>query len=961
MRVAGWLGIFLCASTVVAWAQVRPDSRPRIEAPAIRDCIEQESATAFEVAPDGKRAVYVRETPDATKDRMRKKVWIVDLESGVSRPLTTGPSQDVDPRWSPDGRRVAFSSARKVDVPDEKRSGRRPRRVADADEEPKEQVFVLDMTGGEAVAVTELPEGVAGFRWLDAGRLLVTGREKLAAREQRRKDDKDDSEAVEDLDEFRVAATRFFVVTLADDGPKTVRLTENLDSIETFEVSPDGKHAVALHKQTPLFEVDGRVPPKVRLWDLEAATSREIFADRKSKPLAFAWAADGSSCLAMGLRPTVDGEDMAGVNVAFLIDVATGSVRDAGLEWTRGFASLAVTASARDGFVAGLADGVRPRFGWLHASPGSAAGWRVEPFLGDGAERIREVVGRAGSDRVVYRSSTADAPSQWFSAVRSGATLAAVHRLDVCKVPFDGKRLARVEVVGFKGAGDEPVQALLYFPHEHESRAKHPLVLLTHGGPFAADYDEFSDGWSYAPNLYAARGAYVLSVNYHGSSDYGAAFGESIRHRYFELELLDLCRGIEFVAAREPVDLDRLGLCGWSNGAILSIAMLALRDEFAPGFPFTFRACVAGAGDVNWTSDYGVCEFGPAFDDYYLGGPPWSAAETYLKKSALFRAERVTTPTLVMIGARDRAVPTNQGWEWYRALQHLGKAPVRFIQFPAEKHSLTSLARRRRKLEEEMAFVDKHLFRVPDADPSFDGSRIWEAARTPARDGAAFGVRVDAAAAPGQKPVTVLIPEVVYVGGLSLGRFEVTRGQWKAFRPELDFADATANYPISGVSFEDAQAYCAWLGRVTGRRFRLPRTDELDRLADDLPDSENTLDWWAGFVASPHDLDGIRARTSEVPWEAQAPGVPPLLLPVGSRPAAAIGEPGRRQPVSDLGGNVAEWAVDDGSDLATRPTLEPKAKAWGGCAWFGTDPLAGDRTPPPVYTGFRVVEERAGR
>ncbi|MBM4016308.1 MAG: peptidase S9, partial [Planctomycetes bacterium] len=531
-----------------------------------------------------------------------------------------------------------------------------------------------------------------------------------------------------------------------------------------------------------------------------------------------------------------------------------------------------------------------------------------------------------------------------------------------------GRRLARVERFRFAGANGDEVEALLWHPSDPERVAPNgrwPLIVAPHGGPYSNDVDRFSDRWSYAWHLLAERGAFVLAVNYHGSADYGRAFAESIKGRYYERELVDLVRAIEHVAANQPVDRDRLACIGWSNGAILSIALTSLLPDLVPAAKLSFKACVAGAGDVNWTSDYGNCRFGPSFDDYYLGGPPWRERAAYLAKSPLFHAERVTTPTLVLFGDQDTHVPTSQGWEWYRALQQIGKAPVKFVLFPGEPHGLARPSSRRRKLEEEVAFLDRHLFGRSDAtlaaaaterDPVKEGSPFWSAlqAESFARAGDAWG---EPLAAPQPNwPVkgrTGALPEVVDVDGLRLGRFEVTRAQWQTFRPELAVAPGDENLPIAGVSLADAQAYVAWLTKLTGETWRLPYLDELEPLtqaAAALP-GENTLDHWAGYAPRPDDAAALLAR-AEGDLFARIEGLSPLLREVGLGAPLVRGPPSSRVALYDLGGNVAEWALPRGEEAAKG------ARAVGGCALLASDPGTSRFEPPARAIGVRIVKPK---
>jgi len=378
----------------------------------------------------------------------------------------------------------------------------------------------------------------------------------------------------------------------------------------------------------------------------------------------------------------------------------------------------------------------------------------------------------------------------------------------------------------------------------------------------------------------------VLKVNYHGSSNYGLEWVESIKGHYYDYEVPDILTGIDTLIQRGLVDPDRLGIMGWSNGSILAIEV-CLRDD-------RFKVLCAGAGDVNWTSDYGNCAFGAAFDNAYVGGPPWEMPERYIELSPFFRLQQLKTPTLILFGTEDTSVPTEQGWQHFRAMQQIGTTPVRFLLFPGENHGLRKLAHRKRKMEEELAWFDKYLFRSGDEkNEALDATSILAIALEKtevARDDELYGERVDG----------TLIPEVVDHEDLKIGRFEVTRAQFNEFMPSYDAPPGTGNYPANRISYEDARAYCDWLSERTGRAFRLPTIDEMEKLINTAKENlehENNLERWVGYTPTPDEQALLKSKIGMLEKTRL------LLEEVGSfRPVATV-------RIYDIGGNVAEWAA----------------------------------------------------
>lgn len=435
------------------------------------------------------------------------------------------------------------------------------------------------------------------------------------------------------------------------------------------------------------------------------------------------------------------------------------------------------------------------------------------------------------------------------------------------------------------------------------------------------DLDAWGQGWSRPLVLLNQEGAFVLKPNYHGSGNYGLDWVESIGEgRYYDLEIPDIERGVDALIARGLVDSTRLGTMGWSNGSILSIELTTRTTRY--------KAASAGAGDVEWISDWANVDFGAAFDEYYFGASPLEDPELYIRKSPFFRLDRVRTPTIIYFGTEDRNVPTDQGWSHFRALQQLGHTDVRFILFPGAAHGLVKPAHQRRKMEEDLRWFRRHLFGTYEPTvAAFDSTSPLGIAlrrRTFAQHDGRYGERVQG----------VLVPETVEHRGHRIGRFEVTRAQFAQFAPEYPVPPGTENHPASGITFEQAQGYVAWLAQRTGRAYRLGRADELRALYEPRPTGENTLDRWAGYALNPDDAAALAPLVAQL-----GPGAP-LLEGVGSF------QPVGDALVFDLGGNVAEWAVgSDGAGILL-----------GGSADRPADPR-GDYRAGEAYRGLRVVVE----
>ena len=604
-------------------AQQAPPKPVALKAPwKVDDVVLQEQARGWALSRDGTRALWIKRVADKKKDAHVGQLMLTVLPNGEHRPLTVGQDGIASPAFSPSGRFISFLSPRKFPA-----GMKGPKK-----EEAGSQVWLLDLLGGEARPVTAIPFGVGGYQWLDDDTLVLTARERLSREEALAKKDKDNAIVVEDDRLFRMKKRRLFRYRIKK--RKLERLTRDAFPITTFRASPKGRWIAFTLARSPRYTAEQDVPPQNFLLDTQTGQTRELFADTKTKAFGFAWSHDESVLYCQWPQSTVDGETWGATIGLRTVDPQTGAVQDVPLGHEPGIGSSFTVLS--DGFLARLCNGVRPM--WRrYVREGS--GFRTEEMAFPKGHHVWSLIKARDADRVLIVRGNASNPDAVHTGMLKGSSVSETKEILRPNDGFKNRAIAKVEVRRWKGARGEEVEGLLYHPHDARGDEKRPLVLITHGGPHGADHDRFSERWSNTPNLYCQRGAFVLKTNYHGSSDYGLAFGESIKGRYYELELQDMFAGIRMLIDESLVDPDRLGLVGWSNGAILSIAALTHAHLYAPGYDFDFKACAPGAGDVNWTSDFGNCAFGASFDEFYIGGTPWDDPKTYIEKSPLFEVE----------------------------------------------------------------------------------------------------------------------------------------------------------------------------------------------------------------------------------------------------------------------------------------------------------------------------------
>ncbi|TXE15060.1 prolyl oligopeptidase family serine peptidase [Seonamhaeicola algicola] len=893
-----YLVIILITSVKFSYSQNTKEASPWTP----EDIINTEYMRSVSIAPNNTMVVWTKQKGVKDKDRFISDIYLTRLDlkdeaNFKTIQLTNGKDNDYSPIFSKDGEYIYFLSSR----------------------DKGKKLWKLSIYGGEAQEVKEFKNGISNLQWKDEETLLFQSNDGKTLYEITNEKNKDNVVIVEDTLHWKPNHVYAYNIK-----HKTIKkLTNNTNPLTSYKISKDGKWLIYGMQRNIAYASDAQKDPYQYLKNLETGKVEKILSNFEYPTYGFQFTNNSKGFYfssAYGSNPKYNG---AGINELYYFNLETMTHTKVNLNWNLGHAGGYYVVG--NDVIISLANKATRRLAYYKKNGDSWTKKKID--LKEKNDHVAiSAISNDGS-KIAYTYSTASKlPSFLISDLKEHKFL---NEAELVKLNENllKKHITKSEVMVWKGYDNEEVTGILYYPKNYVEGKKYPLMLSIHGGPASQDLDMWSERWSTYPNLLAQKGMFILKPNYHGSSNHGLSYVESIKENYYVPELEDIIKGIEVLHNEGKIDKTKMGTMGWSNGAIIS-TMLTVK------YPDMFKVAAPGAGDVNWTSDYGTCRFGVSFDQHYFGGAPWDDVngktynENYILKSPLFEIEKIKTPTIIFHGSADRAVPRDQGWEYYRGLQQVGKAPVRFLWFPDQPHGLGKITHQLRKMKEEITWIETYLLNKPTTrNEAFKKEsplgNILKLQSVKSVNGLY-----------GELNNNKLIPETVSIqkDSTSIGRFEVTNAQLKAFKQNYTYAVGHENYPAV-VDLETAKNYINWLNKLTGNVYRLPNKKEakaLHKSARKVASKENIVNYWAGYQLTPSDFEKLQLKLNDVKTS--------LLKPVGSFKAVKIGN----AEIYDLGGNVAEF-YNDG--------------IYGYSAYDYYDVYNDENLLKSDYTGIRLIKE----
>jgi dipeptidyl aminopeptidase/acylaminoacyl peptidase len=621
-----------------------------------------------QLSPDGQWVAYTVTATDSAKNRRDADLWMTSWDGAQTIRLTSSPESEHTPRWSPDGRYVAFLSGRE--------NGKGA------------QVWLLDRRGGEAQRLTSIKGGVDAMAWSpDAKRLVLVATVDLDT--TTRADSAAKRPIVIDRYLFKQDVTGYLAtqrrhLLLFDVASRRVdTLTTGTADDGDPSWSPDGTRIAFVRTPPPEpgtgEESDVYVVQARPGADPRALTS---FPGPDGGPLA--WSPDGAW---VAFLRTDDPKYYAYQLPKLALVRADGSAPARVLTTAFDRPVERPTFAADGRSVLALSDDDRSSYlarVWV-------ADGRVDPVTPGRHVVLSYSAGALAGPRAALLLSTPDRPPEVFAAAR-GKVRQLSHQNDSLLASI---RVSPSEDFTSHSADDTEVHGILVRPAGTPGGTRPPMILWIHGGPNGQDDYSFSG----TRQLFAANGYAVLSVNYRGSDGRGLAFQRAIYADWGHKEVEDLLGAVDEAVRSGVADSTRLGIGGWSYGGILTDYTIATTPRF--------KAAISGAGSALQLSIYGSDEY---IVQYELElGPPWRTPELWIKLSyPFFGADKIKTPTLFMGGQADFNVPIIGGEQMYQALRELG-VPTQLVIYPGQYHGLTDPSFLKDRLDRWVAWYDRYL------------------------------------------------------------------------------------------------------------------------------------------------------------------------------------------------------------------------------------------------------------
>jgi len=637
------------------------------------------------ISPDGKIIVYNMSSTDWANNTYDNELWMVKDGEAPVQLTRTNKNSSGNSAFTPDGKYVSFI----------------------ADRGDKRQIYIISVSGGEAIQVTKDEDGINNYAWNPDGTKIVYSKTQPKSKKDKTKEERFGAFGVEG-EEYQ--QTHLWLLNFSYDSvflagqlpcyasndtnktnkspdcislPVAKPLTEGDFNVGGFQWSRDGKQIAFNRQKDPL--INSGITSDIVLIDLATKKMTTVI----SNPVGDffnVWSPDGNSFIYSSL---IDDSvsNFYRNNRLFLYDLTTRSSVEIAKDIDE---NKSVLDWNKSGLFLGAFEKTRYKLYSVNTKTGATENIPMALDLPGG------IAFSKNSDAIAVsgRSYTG------LNEIYSWRLKQPLKQITNSSAQIKDWNTPVNEVIQWKSKDGAEIEGVLLKPKNYDPKKKYPLLVVIHGGPTGIDIPEPTPTYVYPIMQWVEKGALVLRVNYRGSAGYGGKFRALNVRNLGVGDMWDVVSGVEYLNSKNMIDMSKMGCMGWSQGGYIS-AFLTTNTTM-------FKAISVGAGISNWITYYVNTDITP-FTRQYLQATPWNDMDIYLKTSPMTNINKASTPTLIQHGEFDKRVPIPNAYELYRGLQDRG-IPSKLIVYKGFGHGINKPKERLAAIWHNWQWFNQYVF-----------------------------------------------------------------------------------------------------------------------------------------------------------------------------------------------------------------------------------------------------------
>ena len=597
------------------------------------------SISQTEISNDGKSVAYVVREPimEDKKSEYLSQIWVIDTESKENIQYTFNQKSSSSPKFSPDGKKIAFLSSR---------SG-------------KNQIWIMNTLGGEARMLTKEKKGVRSIKWSPDGKMISFLKSDDDTEDEiKSKENKTDVILVDKNFKYSHIYSYHF------DEDTVTKVTSGNYSVNSFDYSPNGKKIIFSHQEDTNINT-GFINTDISVIDSDGKNLR-LLVDRPGRDGNPIFSGDGNK---FAFISSGGKQESIGLGDVFVYDLKNDVINKLANTFNRSSNIISWTSDDENLIIS---ESVKTT-GQLLLLPTNGDGyisWSKEKY-NNGV--ISSVVKSKFSEKIVLCYENLNTPVEVYISETNKPSFEKISDINNLKYP----KLSKTEIISWKSYDGKEIEGILTYPKNYKKGSKYPVILQIHGGPAGV----FSERFNGRPGIYmteyfSEKGYITIKPNPRGSTGYGKEFRYANYKDWGYGDYEDVVSGVDKVIEMGIGDPDRQFVMGWSYGGYLTSFIVTKTNRF--------KAASMGAGLPNLISMVTTTDI----QDYlvaHMGAEFWEDYDTYEKHSAIYQIKNTKTPTQIIHGSNDLRVPFTQGQEFYRALDRLG-VDTEMVVYPRTPH-----------------------------------------------------------------------------------------------------------------------------------------------------------------------------------------------------------------------------------------------------------------------------------